>query len=446
MKGDIKRMSVVSDIWKSISGNFDTRVKDPVIGTFALSWIFFNWDKLAFLLLGSKKLDDRIVNFSQKVAVIDDPSLIFSDFDLLLLPIIFSAIYLFGVPRLSLWVKQRQRNVVVSQHSEAVDLDIIQAQKQRNLNKERLLSNPDKSYLENDLKLDLKEKEERIERRNKIQECIDNRLSAAKDLANKNKAEAQIALQKEKTAQLELEEREKRKETEQARFEYQAKVLNASAASNRFPSAYFYLLKLSTALRQDHICLSLEGVAECVAAIWGYKSFQDLLNDKKFTNESLEKVKYVLASDELVKRVNQICVSESNSEEKIEPEVLFDHIQTIFEESPIEFLSEDGLADLIYHFVTEDSSDILNSDELSGPMAETDTIFDYLELHQEGYELDNGFSVELMGHATGHHRRDHEIPGQGLSVKVIALAKPLVGTYGYGELEYEISGEPTHYE
>ena len=36
-------MQVLDDIWSSIKGNSKARVRDPVIGTFIVSWAVCNW-------------------------------------------------------------------------------------------------------------------------------------------------------------------------------------------------------------------------------------------------------------------------------------------------------------------------------------------------------------------------------------------------------------------
>ena len=184
-------MKALTDIWSSITGNVNTRAKDPVIGSIVIAWTLCNWDKLAILFFGENKIEERIASMANQMAIIEAPELIWQDFDLIILPIIFAATYLFILPSISLWVNRRQKKAIIAQHTHAVELDIEQAQKQRELNKEKLRSNPNKGFLEKDVELDIQRERERAERRNKIQEYIDQKVSAANALANKQKAEAE---------------------------------------------------------------------------------------------------------------------------------------------------------------------------------------------------------------------------------------------------------------
>lgn len=439
-------MKALTDIWSSITGNVNTRAKDPVIGSFVIAWTLCNWDKLAILFFGENKIEERIASMANQMAIIETPKLVYQDLDLIVLPIILTLTYLFILPSISLWVNKKQKNAIIAQHSHAVELDIEQAQKQRELNKEKLRSNPNKGFLEKDVELDIQRERERAERRNKIQEYIDHKVSAANALAIKQKAEAEIAEQEARKAQLEADEKDRKSKTEKLRFEKQSQILKATVASNRFPAAYMFLQKLSTSLRDDDIHMSLEGLSECVAAIFGYSDFQQLLDDKNFTNENLEKTKYILADDNLVKRLTEVCEAEVNTDDKLDPDVVFDHIQSLFEDLHCDFLSMDGLVEAISMYVDEDTYNILYSDELSGPMAETDTIFERLELVVTDYEFKEDFSVHFHGYASGHHRKEEDMSGRDLEVNLTAIAKPILGSFGFGELEYEIGGMPREYE
>ncbi|WP_397471945.1 hypothetical protein [Rheinheimera sp.] len=439
-------MKVLSDVWSSITGNVNTRVKDPVIGSFAVAWIICNWDKLAILFLGENKVEERIGALVEKMAIIEKPALIYQDLDLLALPTVLTLFYLFFLPPVSLWVNQKQKKAIIAQHSHAVDVDILHAKKQLELNKEKLRSNPNKGFLEKDVELDIQRQKARDELRNKIRnEYLDKKIKSATALASKRTEEAAILELQRRKLEQEVEEKERKSTSEKLRFERQSQILKATIASNRFPAAYFFLQRLSGALREDNIVMSLEGLSETVAAIFGYDNFEQMINDEDFTNDNLERLKYVLADNELVNRLDEICKKEVDKEE-FDPEVIFQYIQTIFEDQPYEFLSEDGLIEAISICVNEDSFDILNSEELSGPIAETDTIFEELELEVESYQFKENFSVKFQGYASGPHRKESDMRGRDLEVRLTAISKPIIGSFGLGELEYEIDARPRDYE
>ena len=82
-------MKVLDDIWASIKGNAKTRINDPIIGAFVISWGLCNWDRLALLFWGTGKLEERISMFSQEVSFLNEPSLLWTNYGLLILPLIF---------------------------------------------------------------------------------------------------------------------------------------------------------------------------------------------------------------------------------------------------------------------------------------------------------------------------------------------------------------------
>ena len=438
-------MKIISDIWSSINGHANARAKDPVVGTFVVAWGVCNWDKWTLLFWGSGEVDERINNLVQKMAIIDYPKLIVSDLDLLALPAALTLFYLFALPWLSLWVNRKQKRTIISQHSHAVDLDIEQAKKQRELNKQRLRLDPEKGFLEKDVELDIQKEKERVERRNRVRDYIDKKAKAAQDLARKAQADAEASEHENQIKRIEAEEKERKNMKEKQRFELQSQIHRATLASHEFPAAYFFLERLDQSLRMDDINLSLAGLSACLAAVFGYDDFQQLVDDTNFSNENVEKLKYVLADNSLPKKLAAICDRESGSENEVDSEVVYDHIYAMFEGLPFQILSESGLVEEITNTVEESSYEFLDSDELAGPMAETDTIFEDIELEKQRHEFKQDFSVEFHGYASGCHRRESDVKGRELDVRVRATCKPVIGKFGFGEIEYEIGGSPKDY-
>ena len=435
-------MKALAEVWSSITGNINTRAKDPVIGSFIVAWALCNWDKLALLFFGDEKVQKRIAELVESMAIIDSPSLLYQDLDLILLPLILACIYLFLLPKVSLWVNEKQKDAIIAQHTHAVDLDIAQARKQWELNKEKLRSNPNKEFLAKDVELDLEAEKQRIDRRNKIREYIDQKAKAASELAKKQEAEARLVEQEALLKQKEIEEKERKSIIEKQRLDAQAQIHKATMASHRFPLAYMLMHKLADNLQKEYLTMSLDGLSECIAAIFGYKNFQQLLDDKSFTNENFKQMKYVLADDSLLKRLEDISISEAEHNEDFSTDVVFDHIQDMFEDFSCEFLSEDGLVDAIANYVHEDSYSVLSSDELSGPMVDANTIFEEVELEVKDYNFNEGFNVEFTGSASGHHRKEADVPGRTLDIWLKATCKPVLGKFGLGEIEdYKIGGD-----
>ncbi|MBD1301091.1 hypothetical protein IDX04_34350, partial [Pseudomonas aeruginosa] len=75
-------------------------------------------------------------------------------------------------------------------------------------------------------------------------------------------------------------------------------------------------------------------------------------------------------------------------------------------------------------------------EEFSGPIAESDTIFDEVEIDDlEDITFENGLSVTFSGTASGNHRKEHDISGRDIEFSIEIKSALLVGTKGLGELE-----------
>jgi len=428
-------MQALDDIWSSIKGNAKIRVKDPVIGAFVVSWVFCNWDKLTTLLWGVKTVDERV----QDMVITMSLSNSISDLDLLALPLLLSLTYLFLFPWISLWVKRMQNGAVLSGHTHAVKLDIKRAEEQRELNKATLRADPGKEFLADEVKIDLQKEKNRLERRHKISEYIDNKNKAAK-------ADADAKLAQAEKERIDLESKKLKEEVEKQRFESQTAIYKSTLASNRFPAAYQLMYFISQSLREDNIILSLDGLSNTAAALFGYTGAKEMMDDERFNNETLDDIKYLYQDYSfLAKRLDEIATNEHSDNEDLAGDILFEHLQGVIEKYPFDFLSDELLAEKIGEEIDVNGNDIIGSDELSGPMAETDTIFEEIELSVDGFNFNNVFEVSMSGYASGHHRKEPDIGGQDLDVKVVAICTPILGKFGLSKYKLKINGSARDY-
>lgn len=433
-------MKVIRDIFSSVRGNLIVRSKDPVLGAFLVSWCIFNWNKLAILFWGAGDVEQRVKNLSEKMSVIAEPSILWVDKDLLFFPLVLAGFSLFILPWLSLWVNKKQNKVILSQHTHAVDLEIKRIEEQKNFNKLALRANPEKEFLAEEIKNDLQREKERSQRRHRVQDYIDQKAKAAK-------AEADIKVSEAEKKRIDVDSKKRQEKIEKNRFEAQATIHQSTIASARFPAIYQLMHMLSKSLREDNIKLSLDGVSNTVAALFGYNSAEEMMSDEKFRTEELNKIKYLYHDPIfLSKRLEEIIEEESSDNEDLSSELLFYHLQIMLEEYPLEFLSDESLAEKIGETVEGMKYDILSSDELSGAMAETDTIFEDLELEVDSFEFDTAFEVKMSGYASGYHRKETGVSGRDLSVQVTATAAPVVGRYGLLDFQLEVIGQPADYE
>jgi hypothetical protein len=428
-------MQVLNDIWESVKGNVKTRVNDPIIGAFVISWCLFNWDRLAMLFWGSGKLDERISIMSKDMAFIDSPSLLWTNFDLLLLPLTATVFYIFLLPLLAHFVDENLRTINVKRHEYAIETDINKAKKQKELNKARLRANQNYEFLAQEAKIDIEREKSEAEIKH-----ADAEIAKNKQIESKAKATA---------AEIELEKREQQAETEKRTLAISTAKQKAELASHKFPSAYLFIELLSDSLKANDLVMPLSGLTSCVASVFGYKDFNELLKDKKFTNENLELMIYViLDTDRLTSEFTTILDDEYI--EEYDSKVLIEHFEMIFDELPYKLIYPETLAERILDKIDENSFELLTIEGVCDGMAETDTIFEEVNeivLDKYLYDSDRSeFIINLSGSASGYHRKESDIPGRGIDISIEASCRAIIGKYGLQEHSLMAHATPTDYD
>lgn len=437
-------MKFLDDIFSSIAGNAKTRINDPFIGTFFCTWIACNWYQLSLLFWGEGKVTERVNIFYNYLY--ETP--FFKINYLFTIPFLITLFYLLAFPWVSVAINFIQRWASERLHGQAVNIELAKINQQKELNKERLRANPNKQFLEQLVQLD-------IDKRNEVQEHLRQRSSrlAARALeanlkAKEQEAIAQDAENREKQSALDLERKSKQADLERIRFESSTAKARASLASHRFPSAYFLMLKIEESLNEDDIKISLRSLGDIVAALFGYENFNELLADKDFNNENLDKVEFVYYDDELAKRLEKIVLDENSDNEYLSADMIFNHFELIFDGLPFKLIPGDELAERCREHFENNRYDIFQSDGLSGAMAESDTTFDEVDdISIEQFEFDNGFYADLSASASGYHYKEEGVSGRSMSVLIQMKSNVVVGKFGLGQIEEgHISGTLDDYE
>jgi len=441
-------MKILEDVWNSVRGNVKSRVTDPIIGVFILSWSLFNWDKLAILFFGVGDFEARVIKLSGEMSFTSDPNLILLNLELWLFPILLTLFYVFLWPSISARVAIIVSPTELKRHKQLIDSEIEKSIEQKNLNKARLRVDPKNKFLEQEIEIDLaiaKSNAERIEQDNfaakeKAKEAKESKERAIQE----RKGAASIAAEakaKEDKAKLELQQKERTEDHEKIMLKISTAEHKATLASHRFPSAYLFLTKVSESINMDSVVMSMDGLSRCVAAIFGYDDFQKLLGDKNFNNENLKQLKYVICDPSYLTEKFTEILEEENIED-YDSKWLIEHVDAVFEELPYDFIYEKPLSEKIYEEVDINSAELLTYDSLSGTMAETDTLFDEVYVEPTGsYGIDStdgSFFVDLTGSASGSHRKDADIRGQGIDFKLRAKCSVLLGKFGYSEYELDV--------
>jgi hypothetical protein len=429
------KMQAFGEFIASLKGEINARNRDPVLGVFAITWVTSNWDKLAILVWGSKPTDVRIQEMVSSLSIGNFAS----DSRLLIIPAIASVFFLLLFPWISLWTRALQEKVIKSQHTLSVDLDFGKANELKKLRMAILRADPEKQFLAEEVKLDLQKEREKNDRRNKIQDYIDLKLDAAR-------AEVDVKTSQAQTSRVELEREKRNQEAEAVRFDVQSALHKETLASSRFPAVYQLMEGLSKSLHEDNITFNLECLSQIIATVFGYPDPKAMMDDREFNQEGITKVKYLyIDTAKLVESLDAISEKQNGLSKEVTGKIIFDHLQMILEGFEFKLFSGDALAYDIAERVNIDSFELFESEELSGPMAETDTQFDEIELGVDSFEFSTSFIVKLSGTASGSHRREAGVRGQDLDVTVVAKCVPKLGKFGLSDYNLKISGSPRNY-
>ncbi|WP_313450998.1 hypothetical protein [Pseudomonas rhodesiae] len=445
-------MKFIDDILESISGSTRTKIEDPFIGAFIGSWLICNWDSLALLVWGEGTATDRIAAISKHYHELK----LFEFNSLVAIPLLMTALFIFAFPWVSLVLKSILKSANERLHEQAVEIEISKVERQEALNKKRLLADPEKKFLEENVSLDIERRKEVIEQLKLRTARFKDKADAATSAAAEAKAALEVtaaaaaeARSRANQAALDDEKKQANAELEKQRFSLASAQLKAAQASNRFPAAYALMQIIEESLKADDTYLSLDGLGEIVAMIFGYKSFNTLVHDENFNNKTLGAVSYIYYDrEEFASTLEAIVQNEGPRNEDLNAELLFDHVISIFDKLDFKLLPKDEVEEVSREACENMRYDLLNSDELSGPIAESDTIYDEIEINDmDEITFDNGLSVTFSGIASGTHRREHDISGRDIEFNIEMRSALIVGTKGLGEFERgEVSANLVDYE
>ncbi|WP_299802779.1 GntR family transcriptional regulator [uncultured Shewanella sp.] len=432
-------MKTIDDIWSSISGSAKTRITDPIVGSFLVSWCLCNWNYISLLFFGEGTVSQRVSGFYKYLSLTE----VLAFNSLFTIPFLLTIGYLFIFPWVSLTAKNMQTVVNNKLHQQAVDVDLRKVVQQEELNKAKLKANPDKQFLEQNVQLEIDRKKELSELRKQRTARFKVKAEEGTVKLKEATARAEEAESKRFIAKTEEDKKKIQAELERKQFNATSAEVKATLASHRFPSAFLFMSLISDSVKQDGVNLSLSVASELVAAIFGYEDFKSLLDDENFNNESLSSVKYIYYSaNKLAHKIQNIISKEESENETLSPEMLFEHIQTVLEELPYEFVNDDDLKQLSVELCENNSHDLLEHEGTSSAIAESDTIFE--EVNIEGIEssaFKDGFVAFIKASASGTHRKEADIGGRDMTISVEIKSAILVGKYALGHLEIEsVSG------
>ncbi|ANF85182.1 hypothetical protein A7J50_1760 [Pseudomonas antarctica] len=438
-------MKFLDDIMQAISGNTKTKIEDPFIGAFIGSWIVCNWEHLAILMWGDGNAAERINALSKYFK----DTHIFELNTVLTIPLLMTLLFLFVFPWASLLLKSLQKFANERLHQQAISIEVSKVREQEILNKQQLLADPNKKFLEQNAQLDIDRRQETIEQLKLRTFRFKQKAETA--AAESEAATASAAEAKSRAFQAELEEEKKQKyaELERQRFNVESARLKSTQASNRFPSSYSFMLAIAESLKADEVQLSLTGLGEIVAMIFGYENFLSLVHDENFNNDKLSQVSCIYYDPKVfASRLESIVQNEDSYNADLESGLLFDHVISVLEDLKYKILTEDQVKDICRDACENFKYDLLNGEEFSGPISESDTHIEDIEIGElDSFTFNGGLSAVFSGSASGSHRNDTELPGRDIKFNVEIKNTVLFGTRALGKFELgEISASLIDYD
>lgn len=424
-------MKFIEGIVSAVQGNAKEKLNDPLIGSFIASFILWNWNQFLLLFFGNKVIDVRITECVKALTVsLDTWEAFFGSLTIYAVPLFASLFYVFLMPRISIWLSKKLQPLQIGKHGAAVELEIAQAENQRELNKQKLLSDPSKEFLSKLVEQEIKQKEIETGKLNDEAE----KAKADKEAAEANK---QKAIKEEEVQRI-------KSEHEKKRIEVGIALSNSMWQANAYLSSLNFVRLLSANLADDGIALTHKSLTEIIAAVFGYKNYDAMLDDKSFHNEGLKKLKYVfLDSEYLSGRIVEILSEDIVDEDVCNVDHVMDHLILMFDQLPYLLGDEETIAEAIFEQIESDVYSLINEDEVAAAIADTDTLIEEIELYSKSVDVfDKGLEIRINGTGSGTHRKESDVRGQNIDISLTVAVPALWGKYGLGDFSKKIEASP----
>lgn len=437
----------VKELFESVSSNVNSRITSPFFGAFIVSWGILNWDKLALLFFGRQSVDSRVSVFKNSVEWLSIGHN--NVWDTLWWPLILSCSYLLISPYLHLTIQQIQKHSEKLRYGHKVDQDV-----DKELDRGRLVKATAKANLQDKVAED----EVRAEIENSVARTKMLQEQAAASEARKKLIEEKYLEAQEKAKELRLNnealarnEAKKAQEAKKAAFAFEiSKAEHENELRTlRLPLAYQFMNTLSDSLNDDEKRYSLFHLSEIIAATFGYKDFDQLINDESFTAKNLKKIKYLSYNSEtLFDCLNNVIKSEN--EEDYDSTWLFEHIQMTLDQYSLQLQDLDSVAEeAIEELWDTVYTEMIEADAVNSEMAMTNAHFeDVDDLHKESHRWVSGDGLYIKYSCTLSGENDPEKMFYGDTIYVdFEVKHPLVvGESGLGEYEmYDVKARGKDY-
>ncbi|MDE1309550.1 cell envelope integrity protein TolA [Vibrio aestuarianus subsp. cardii] len=437
----------LKEIWASLTNNVSSRLSSPFFGAFLVAWALCNWDKLALLFFGIQSVDSRISVFQNSIEWISIGHE--NSFSTIWWPLAISSIYIFLSPYLHIVIQQIQKHSAGLRYSLTVDQDVDKEDARGRLVKAKAKANLQNKVAEDEVRAEI---ENSVAETKKLQE------DAIAAEARKNLIQEKYLEAKEKVKELKLanealarKEAKKRQDAEKATFAFEKSKAEHEneLLTLRLPLVYQFMNTLSDSLNDDERRYSLFHLSEIIAVTFGYKDFDQLINDESFTAKNIKKIKYLsYDSETLFDCLNNVV--ESENEEDYDSTWLFEHIQMTLDQYSLQLQDLDSVAEeAIEELWDTVYTEMIEADAVNSEMAMTNAHFeDVDDLHKESHRWVSGDGLYIKYSCTLSGENDPEKMFYGDTIYVdFEVKHPLVvGESGLGKYEiYDVKARGKDY-
>lgn len=426
---------MVKDFFKSMASSIDSRVTSPVVGTFFTSWALCNWDKLVLLVWGEGTVNLRVRNFTSSLSVLD--------INFLVVPVVFTVIYLFCLPWINYWIYKAQSICEEQRYSSAVCLDIKKESKRGELVKATKKADMQDQVALAEIEADKQNLEADTRRRiSEAEKAEENKIQASKE-AEKAYDEAESAKVQAQIVRDDAEKKQIKTDREKQEFEKITAVHKDKLATLRFPAAYSLINALSESIAEDNARFKTSTLSDVIAATFGYGSFDDLISDKNFNHETLMKTNYLAYDDKFTPALVRAIDGEGN--EDWDENWLFDHIHSLLENLyNITLSSIEGIVDDLKCKIDDidELMELIDDEMVNGTMAITNACFDEvdsLDFLNYSFDKSNGLTLSFTAIVSGSTHENKAFCGDSINVSFNVHLPIVVGAYGLGQYVKEVT-------
>lgn len=429
-------MSFLKDLIASLYNHVDTRINNPVLGTFSAIFFIVNWHQFTILIFGSDKIESRVAQFK---FFIDNISL-----NQILCIAFLTLLYLLMLPLINHAIGFIQGLIEHKRYTSNISQEVKNESERGRLINSRYKAEHQNEIAAQQILEEIALSNEKIEQQKILTERLSDSYKSAKIIIQSMYEKSQLikteldrALLEKETYSQKLSRENYIKERERLSYERLKLQVEEKRKISQLTLSFYLINELHLSLIAHSIKISFSGLGSIIASLFGYTSFSKLLEDENFDSESLDSVKYIIYSESLISQITSILENEELSG-SVDSYTVFESLESIFNSKfEIRILTEEETGEKIQETLEEGNElyDLTNYDEVSSSMAETNAFFDSVENLQiiTSSLKENYFDVEFECVLTGTTHEDKPFCGDEINISFISRSEVILGNNALGD-------------